>query len=193
MTSLPIEIGKEALARLPSDSAIASDLCLPFDFITRLRKYQKEAILWMDSLLACGMGCLLADDMGLGKTVQALAAVSSSFALTSRGEAAAESATPSVSMEGESAAASKLMLEGVRKGVDPADAPVALIVCPSSVVHHWASECSKFLGERLRPVAFIGNSTKQLQALAEIAARRCNVLIAPYSALRRGALHPVQE
>jgi len=42
-------------------------------FKGKLRKYQREALGWMEFLDGFGLGGILADDMGLGKTVQCLA------------------------------------------------------------------------------------------------------------------------
>lgn len=45
-------------------------------FQGKLRDYQKEGILFLDSLYKAGLGGILADDMGLGKTIQGLAFLS---------------------------------------------------------------------------------------------------------------------
>ncbi|MBE7412291.1 MAG: DEAD/DEAH box helicase [Leptospiraceae bacterium] len=41
-------------------------------FLGELRNYQKEGVLFLESLFEIGLGGILADDMGLGKTIQCL-------------------------------------------------------------------------------------------------------------------------
>jgi SNF2 family DNA or RNA helicase len=80
-----------------------------------LRPYQKHGVAWIRFLRDHGFGGILADEMGLGKTLQALAHLATA--------APAAPAKPASDT--------------------PAPAP-NLVVCPTSLVHNWAAEATKF-------------------------------------------------
>lgn len=50
---------------------------LPNDLDKQMRSYQKEAFLWMKTLIKHGLSGILADDMGLGKTLEMISVISS--------------------------------------------------------------------------------------------------------------------
>ena len=93
-----------------------------------LRPHQREGVSFMFQCVTGqrvegGQGCILADDMGLGKTLQAIALL---WTLLSNGNEAL--------------------------GGSPI-AKRAIIVCPTSLVSNWESECEKWLCGRLKCLA----------------------------------------
>ena len=90
-----------------------------------LRPHQREGVQFLFECVTGmreydGQGCILADDMGLGKTLQGITLL---WTLLHQGSPAL-GGTPVVRR--------------------------AVIVCPTSLVNNWASECEKWLKGRLR-------------------------------------------
>ncbi|WIA32931.1 hypothetical protein OEZ86_006099 [Tetradesmus obliquus] len=127
----PAEAGLAAAAAAEADGehAVVVDAML-----TRwLRPHQREGVQFMFECvtglrLAEGRGCILADDMGLGKTLQGIALM---WTLLQQGSPAL--------------------------GGKPI-AKRAIIVCPTSLVSNWDSECTKWLKGRCRTLALCESS-----------------------------------
>ena len=139
-----------------------------------LRPYQKEGVAWLSFLRANDFGGILADEMGLGKTLQALAFLRSltpsdpgTHGESATGPAPALKGTlaPAVGAEGlvprprerERVAEGRGRDAGER--LTPAGAgpgPIALVICPTSLVFNWAAEAQKFTPE-LRVLALHGS------------------------------------
>jgi len=68
------------------------------------------------------------------------------------------------------------------------DEPHSLVVCPSSVVGHWAAEIEKFFpGQSIfRSLSYIGTETER-KALWKCAFTKCNIVVTSYSVLRSDA------
>ena len=116
-----------------------------------LRPYQLSGFYWMHSLKQNGLGGILADDMGLGKTLQTIALLASFYPRKDWNSYPENFSRNALS----SAAALQLDLfaqpevEIVSPSISIAPAsvtqpPCSLIVLPSSLIHNWLNEFSRF-------------------------------------------------
>ena len=88
-----------------------------------LREYQREGVRFMWERLARGAGGILCDDMGLGKTVQVIALLSAVFG--KNGERRDRELIRDLKLDD--------------RLVEP-----ALVICPSSLLSHWAAELDRW-------------------------------------------------
>jgi TATA-binding protein-associated factor len=144
-----------------------------------LRRYQQEGINWLSFLRRFGLNGVLADDMGLGKTLQATTIMACSAA-ERQAPAAAAAESNSLQQQQQQAAAAGLL--------------PSLVVCPSTLVGHWAHEINKYVDESvLRPLAISGTPAERASAQQQLrqgnaAAGGCyNVVIISYESLRSDA------
>ncbi|MDR3616538.1 MAG: DEAD/DEAH box helicase [Candidatus Obscuribacterales bacterium] len=100
----------------------------PQSFAATLRDYQRVGLTWLHFLAKQKLGGILADDMGLGKTVQLIAHL----------------------------CLVKEELEANQMKDTKPQAPF-LVVCPTSVLPNWLSECQKF-APHLKTVAYHGTA-----------------------------------
>ncbi|XP_042519061.1 switch 2 [Macadamia integrifolia] len=94
---------------------------VPASFNCRLLEHQREGVRFLYSLYKNNHGGILGDDMGLGKTIQTIAFLT---AVVGNNEEEEDSNLPKGS-------------QSVNKGS-------VLIVCPTSVIHNWEDEFSKW-------------------------------------------------
>lgn len=148
-----------------------------------LRRYQQEGINWLAFLRRFGLSGILADDMGLGKTLQATTTIACSMAeLKAAALKAAASSGDGLSADGGSSTAALLP---------------SLVVCPSTLVDHWAHEINKYVDESvLKPLAISGTPSERAAAVRMLgsasngsshSSANCNVAIISYEALRSDA------
>lgn len=142
-----------------------NDFELPASLADILREYQKKGFLWLRTLKHNGFGGILADDMGLGKTLQVIALLLS------------------VVME------SREVMESEKDGEDrkcgkngEAGCPLALVVCPASLVYNWNSEFNRFAPEL--PVKMVVGSVQERQNLLENC-KAGDILVTSYDLLKR--------
>lgn len=107
-----------------------SSVGIPEGLKAELRPYQKEGFQWMYTLVKNGLGGCLADDMGLGKTIQTLALL-----LKIRKERKIAFAVPPEQSQ------QQTLFDNLR---EENSQPASLIVVPTSLVHNWINEISKF-------------------------------------------------
>ena len=69
--AIRFECAAESLERIRPSRRRALEQPAPEGLHATLRPYQEEGLAWLQSLVAEGIGGVLADDMGLGKTIQA--------------------------------------------------------------------------------------------------------------------------
>ncbi|KAK9862776.1 hypothetical protein WJX84_003791 [Apatococcus fuscideae] len=127
-----------------------------------LRPHQREGIQFMFECVAGlrqyeGQGCILADDMGLGKTLQGISLL---WTLLGNGHEAL--------------------------GGDPI-AKRIIIVCPTSLVSNWDSECSKWLKGRVKTLPLCESSREDVtMSIAQFLSPRnyFQVLIVSYETFR---------
>jgi TATA-binding protein-associated factor len=148
-----------------------------------LRRYQQEGINWLSFLRRFGLNGVLADDMGLGKTLQATTIMACSAA--ERQTAAAANAPQQQPAQQAAAAGSKAAASGLLP---------SLVVCPSTLVGHWAHEINKYVDESvLRPLAISGTPAERTSAQQQLrqggaaSGGGYNIVIISYESLRSDA------
>ncbi|CAB4273342.1 unnamed protein product [Prunus armeniaca] len=94
---------------------------VPASINCRLLEHQREGVKFLYNLYKNNHGGILGDDMGLGKTIQTIAFLAAVFG-----------------NDGD------CMDSTLLKKNQTAERGPVLIVCPSSVIHNWESEFSKW-------------------------------------------------
>lgn len=161
---IPGEDAKSKLSNLVSDTDI--QIAIPETVNASLRTYQVEGLNWMHRLYDNGFGGCLADDMGLGKTLQTLTLLSS----TCKDEEETSGNKPTKQTQ-------QLSLFG--------EAPArqsfrsSLIIVPTSLVHNWMNEITKFTPS-LKSYAFVGSSREKLEKVCA----ENDMVITSYGVLR---------
>lgn len=121
-------------------------------------RYQQEGINWLAFLKRFKLHGILCDDMGLGKTLQASAIVASDTA-------------------------ERLKSYAELKSADSVPLP-SLIVCPSTLVGHWAFEIEKFISpEVLNPLQYSGSPQDRVALRAQF--HKHNLVVTSYDVLRK--------
>lgn len=101
-------------------SNVPEKVKLPIGLNAKLRDYQKEGYVWLNLLQQNGLGGCLADDMGLGKTIQTLALL--------------------LSLKEKKDSNANAPIDGDVKTIGH----TSLIVVPTSLVHNWIQELTRF-------------------------------------------------
>jgi TATA-binding protein-associated factor len=163
-----------------------------------LRRYQQEGINWLCFLRRFGLNGVLADDMGLGKTLQATTIMACSAAERQAAAAAGTAASAAVGAAAENGGQQhdqqQQALAGRKAAAAPGGLLPSLVVCPSTLVGHWAHEINKYVDESvLHPLAISGTPAERIAAQQQLrqgaaAAGGCyNVVIISYESLRSDA------
>lgn len=116
-----------------------------------LREYQKEGFNWMMHLNRNHLNGCLADDMGLGKTLQTLTVLQQVYA----DENVQTTAKAPETVQKSYGAHAQLSLFFADEPEDSA-IPASLIVVPTSLLHNWRKEATRFTN--LRILEFAGGS-----------------------------------
>lgn len=120
----------DMLAGIVKSFENASSVEIPDGLKAELRPYQKAGFQWMFTLVKNGLGGCLADDMGLGKTLQTL-----TLLLKIRKERRTKIIEVSEN---------KLQLSLFDEKLNCNVQPATLVVVPTSLVHNWVNEMSRF-------------------------------------------------
>lgn len=175
--SLSVERNREFKSLIRNMKTVEdNDFEVPPSLTNVLREYQKKGYLWLRTLKHNGFGGILADEMGLGKTLQVIA-----FLLSETTETLAANKT-SVSEEAGVVAVDKAP---ATKAVDwnrNHRKPLALVVCPASLVYNWSSEIDHFAPEL--SVKMVVGTILERQALLENC-KAGEILITSYDLLKR--------
>ncbi|CAM6099985.1 unnamed protein product [Calypogeia fissa] len=140
------------------DNTQVDDYKLAVPINATLRRYQQEGINWLAFLKRFKLHGILCDDMGLGKTLQASAIVASDTA-------------------------ERLKSYSEVKSADTVPLP-SLIVCPSTLVGHWAFEIEKFIApEVLNPLQYSGTPQDRVALRAQF--HKHNLVVTSYDVLRK--------
>ncbi|KAG6551134.1 hypothetical protein Mapa_007369 [Marchantia paleacea] len=140
------------------DNTQVDDYKVAVPIAATLRRYQQEGINWLAFLKRFKLHGILCDDMGLGKTLQASAIVASDTA-------------------------ERLAAYTATKSPDMCPLP-SLIVCPSTLVGHWAFEIEKFISpDVLNPLQYSG--TPQDRTALRSQFHKHNVVVTSYDVLRK--------
>ncbi|MFO8000365.1 MAG: SNF2-related protein [Marinilabilia sp.] len=140
---------------------------LPDGLQATLRPYQTEGYQWLIFLRQNNFGGILADDMGLGKTLQAIALLLKLY----------QNQTPGAS-EDQQLSLFSSNLEGFNKS----GLPPSLIVMPTSLLHNWQNELTRF-APSLRTYLYAGNDRPRSRELWRIL-RHYHLVITTYGILR---------
>jgi TATA-binding protein-associated factor len=142
------------------DTSKIDNFEIPVKIAADLRRYQQEGVNWMSFMLKYQLHGILCDDMGLGKTLQSICIMASDHHNRRTHFAATR---------------------------DPAYAPFpSLIVCPPTLVGHWAFEISKFLPDKTlgTAVQFVGSPAERAGLRDRVSSGGDCVVITSYDTLR---------
>jgi len=141
------------------DTSKIDNFEIPVKIAADLRRYQQEGINWMAFMLKYQLHGILCDDMGLGKTLQSICIMASSHHNRRTQYAATK---------------------------DASFAPFpSLVVCPPTLVGHWAFEISKFLPDKdLNTVQFVGSPAERAAMRDDVSNGGDCVVITSYDTLR---------
>ena len=141
------------------DTSKIDNFKIPVKVAADLRRYQQEGVNWMGFMLKYQLHGILCDDMGLGKTLQSICIMASDH----HNRRTQYAATP-----------------------DPAVAPFpSLVVCPPTLVGHWAFEIEKFLPDKtLATVQFVGSPAERGAMQDRVTKGGDCVVITSYDTLR---------
>lgn len=139
------------------DNKRVEDYQLHVPLKVTLRRYQQEGINWLAFLVRFRLHGILCDDMGLGKTLQASAIMASE-------------------------SAQRASAYALTKSPDAAPLP-CLVICPPTLVGHWAYEVEKFIPTSvLSPLQYEGSAGERFQLRSQLPNH--NLVITSYEVLR---------
>jgi SNF2-related domain len=141
-----------------------------------LRAYQKEGVSWLRFLQKLNLNGALCDSMGLG-TSQGCCQLSFSIDYLTQIVVCVP--------EGKTLQALIAMALCHCDDTKGDEAPLSLIVCPSTLVGHWMAEIAKFFPGRgvFRPLCYMG-SKSQRESLRHSMKSSINVVVTSYAVLR---------
>lgn len=129
---------------------------LPIKINTNLRQYQQEGVNWLAFLNKYNLHGILADDMGLGKTLQTICIISSDYY-------------------------HRKVLLNEKKTTNIEILP-SMIVCPPTLIGHWANEVNKFCGAEVSTLQYKGNPSERSSIRHKI--QHATFVIMSYDVLR---------
>lgn len=144
---------------------------LPDNLKASLRNYQKEGFNWMHGLYSNKLGGCLADDMGLGKTLQALTLLLKLKRLKRE-----------ITVTNPFENSSQIDLFQSEENKEDQIQPASLIVVPTSLVHNWVNEITKF-APSLKVYKHVGAQRKKAIDLSKIA-QFYDVILTTYGTVR---------
>ncbi|GAO28736.1 DEAD/DEAH box helicase [Geofilum rubicundum] len=156
---------------------------IPEGIQAKLRPYQTEGYAWLNFLMENGYGGILADDMGLGKTLQTITLLQKIYDNIERQTIDPQEAlmTPEETAEER---AQQLSLFGAPavKTFNKTGIPASLIVMPTSLVHNWQDELSKF-SPGMRIYNYTGTNRLRSKDIGKIF-QHYHIVLTSYGVLR---------
>lgn len=137
-----------------------------------LRPYQEKGFQWLARLRKNGFGGCLADDMGLGKTLQTIALLLHAYA----------NASPTSAQPLSNGSPRQLSLFEELPPRQESSLPPSLVVMPTSLIHNWMNELSKF-APSLSVYAHTGSNHLRPEQFKQKAAQ-CHVILTTYGIVR---------
>lgn len=129
------------------------DTLVPEELNAELRPYQLSGFNWMSQLSKNGFGGCLADDMGLGKTIQALTLLL---------DASHNEVDEPIAPKKDNSAQIDLFNQPNNVTYSGKMAPTSMIIMPTSLIHNWQNEITKFT-PKLKSIIHTGsNRTKDI-------------------------------
>lgn len=161
---------RPSVAELLEKSMIKiEETAIPLGLKATLRGYQKKGFDWLYALYKNNMGACLADDMGLGKTLQTIALLLK----------VAPPKSPAPAMD----AFGQLSLFGAQPVEETEQEHMAsLIVVPTSLIHNWMNEFTKF-APSLRIFVYTGTRRSRFGQPEQLA-QSYDVILTTYGTLR---------
>jgi superfamily II DNA or RNA helicase len=150
------------------DSNIKSEP-IPDTVKADMRNYQIEGYSWLYRLYSNGFGGCLADDMGLGKTLQTLTLL----------QRVISESEPARKEEKKATLTAQLSLFETSEKKTDYSCNTSLIVVPTSLVHNWINEASRFVPD-IKIKEYIGSQRKNLDELYT----ECDIILTSYGILR---------
>jgi len=142
-------------------SSLGKKESIPKQIKATLRPYQAEGYSWLHILSKNSFGGILADDMGLGKTLQTITLIAKLHENPEKKSPKITSNQP----EQLSLFASPTPTESAAKSI-PA-LPASLIVMPTSLIHNWNNEITKF-APHLKVYTYTGNNRLKTKDIGKI-------------------------
>ena len=142
---------------------------LPDNFHATLRPYQIEGFEWLKFLYTNHLGGILADDMGLGKTLQTIALLLKIYSMCEEHIKAPEY-QPSLF---DPPSAPKFNKSGIS---------ASIIVMPTSLLHNWQNEISKF-APSLKVYLYAGNNRLKSTEIGKVL-RHYHIVLTSYGIFR---------
>jgi hypothetical protein len=172
------------------------------------RPYQRDGISWLAFLRRFGLHGILADDMGLGKTLQVgarggpsrgsarLWACKALCPGRTPGETFIRPTSPpppaaprqATAIMAASAAERAAAAAAAPPGAPPPPRLPSLVVCPATLVGHWAHEMGKYVAPGvLRPLEIAGAPAERAAAARQLLPGGYGVAVMSYESLRSEA------
>jgi SNF2 family DNA or RNA helicase len=141
-----------------------------------LRPYQADGYSWLHTLSKNSFGGILADDMGLGKTLQTIALI------TKLHEKPEKKSSQKLNNQPEqlSLFASSTSPESNVKATP--SLPASLIVMPTSLIHNWNNEITKF-APHLKIYTYTGNNRLRTKDIGKIL-KHYHIVLTTYGIVR---------
>ena len=152
-----------------TSSIIFPKVELPENLHATLRPYQIEGFDWLKFLYTNHLGGILADDMGLGKTLQTIALLLKIYANRKENIKSPEHQTSLF----DSPSVPKFNKSGIS---------ASIIVMPTSLLHNWQNEISKF-APSLKVYLYAGNNRLKSSEIGKIL-RHYHIVLTSYGILR---------
>lgn len=142
---------------------------LPQEVKATLRPYQTEGVDWLNFLYTNHLGGILADDMGLGKTLQTIVLLSKIYSKQDENRETQE-------------ADLKLLHFPVSTKFNKSGKPASIIAMPTSLIHNWQKEISKF-APFLKIYLYTGNNRLKTKDIGKVL-RHYHIVLTSYGILR---------
>lgn len=146
---------------------------VPEEIQATLRPYQIEGYSWLMSLNKNCFGGILADDMGLGKTLQAITLLVKIYENTGNEKTA---------MPDTGQTPVQLSLFDKKNKFTKTKTPASLIVLPTSLIHNWRNELTRF-APGLKIYIYAGNNRLKTKDIGKIL-RHYHVILTTYGIVR---------
>ncbi|KAJ6232251.1 tata-binding protein-associated factor [Anaeramoeba flamelloides] len=161
-TKNPLEMSKRLILQKEKQRLFLTQLLdfkeipnvkIPFPIPIQLRHYQLEGISWVLFLNKYNLHGILADDMGLGKTVQTLMAIFiNRFNILNAGNRKND-----IELEDNNQIEIYNSYNSISSNSNQKKILPSIIVCPTTLVSHWADEIDKFFSKlNLKVVEYVG-------------------------------------
>lgn len=168
-----VERVKHGISNIDRDfetsSIVFPKVDLPENFHATLRPYQIEGFEWLKFLYTNYLGGILADDMGLGKTLQTIALL---LKIYSKYEVRIKTQEYQPSLF-DPPSTPKFNKSGIS---------ASIIVMPTSLLHNWQNEISKF-APSLKIYLYAGNNRLKSNELGKVL-RHYHIVLTSYGILR---------